>query len=1040
MNIMTSRTRHLTSGFCAVLVGGALLATSGLPARADNGNQSGGFRDFRQQNPGLDRHTARNMFRAERRIDRTIGSQGFSSPTMPGAFSFAAAGGARAASGGGAESADRASRHAARLERQLAKLDASALSRQSLQSNDAGRIVRLNSGINLDLTSSARNIVLGTKLFSDGITQVQINVAGETKTLIAGSQVTAAEYVAAKQVIAGQAQSVSLSKAGAAIGGNIDLGALTVGNDVMRASNLVVSNNVTTSGDFGKHSDFRLQGDLVNFGTLNAFSSDSSVRGGTLSARDITNHAGGLISSAVDLTLDAAGNLRNDGIIVSTQGLTLSAGGSISNSGAVRAENSVSLNASSINNQGLVQSRIGDVNLDGSSITALRVNNSHGTIAALNGAINLRNTAYSGTGDSTVIGGDLLSRDLNLNAGQGLATVSVNELTGTINETGLAAHVTASTAVLNIGNVCLTGDPTFYNQGDINITANISVPEDLVIVASGDITSAADVEIRAADASLGYDITMIAGADFIADGGANSPTLPGGTAGGVSLSGKSSKTGGGIRLGSNVKVYAQVDDTMGNLNGGNILMVAFAGKGSELAGKLDMPGVSLRTGGLNLGNNGNITLIAGLKSGTAINSPISETTGGSGAAGNVSMFSAAPISSIKGQTVDYDATGLRTSTASLVASSKLNKADIIVGGQSSGTEIQASGNTIINAGGMFALEGQIVANGADIRGNGGLRAGDFANVTVDIINLETSGDIGTEANPFRINANELGVNNADDSKGKNVFLRVFGTGTAVAQISNKGRLVVDASQRDFSLDSVGASSIELTANAYLGGSIAGASDLFSLTTLDANADLVGLTLSGADSIVLISQRDVGSSISPNLFGKVKNLTIQAGQDSFFGTTDKKTVIDATAGRELSFVMENGGTVLNASSNTGNTTIQANSGVLEIADNVSAGTDLSIVNASPKSNGKIIFATDASAYATSDISISIGITSVDPVTNIDNVELNPTLGTITVTGSGIKAKPPTNSINALVPGSSITVNNGYKEGNIMFGGGVDISVF
>ena len=365
---MISTLNRIISGTCSVILGGTILLTSAEPARAGHqGQHSVGFREFRLQNAGLDRHSARRMFIANRRSDRvektiqpidTIRVQNLTSARE------------------------------LRVEHRLARIDMFNGRQQSLQVNHNGAVVRLNSGINLDLTSGDQNIVLGKNLFSDSVSSVQINVGGETKTVSAGSHVTAAEYVAAKQMLTGQSQSVVINRAGAASGGSIDLGALTQDNDVMRASNLVVSSNVTTSGDFGKHSDFRLKGDLINFGTVNVFSSDSNIRSGALHAQDIDNHSGGLINSTVDLTLEASGNLNNAGTISSSQSLTLLAGGSINNSGRINATRDVNLQTSMINNHGQIQSTSANLNLDSPATTALSVNNSNGTLSALAGAIN----------------------------------------------------------------------------------------------------------------------------------------------------------------------------------------------------------------------------------------------------------------------------------------------------------------------------------------------------------------------------------------------------------------------------------------------------------------------------------------------------------------------------------------------------------------------------------------------------------------------------------------------------------------------------
>ena len=69
----------------------------------------------------------------------------------------------------------------------------------------------------------------------------------------------------------------------------------------------------------------------------------------------------------------------------------------------------------------MVPSSSNSGNVNFASAADLVVNNNKGTISALNGAINVRDASYAGSGNSYVNGGDLLSRELNLNSGLGTA-------------------------------------------------------------------------------------------------------------------------------------------------------------------------------------------------------------------------------------------------------------------------------------------------------------------------------------------------------------------------------------------------------------------------------------------------------------------------------------------------------------------------------------------------------------------------------------------------------------------------------------------
>ncbi|MBX9666785.1 MAG: hypothetical protein K2X93_04160 [Candidatus Obscuribacterales bacterium] len=597
-------------------------------------------------------------------------------------------------------------------------------SNHTLQRNDKQRLVRLNSGVDLDLTSTNKNIVLGENLFK-GSPSVEISVGGETKTLGAGSQVTAAEYIAVKQALGGAGQHLSVSANGTANGGSVDLTQITANNDHLRASNLTVASGVTTYGDFGKRSDFDLLGNLNNFGSVVALSTSDSVKGGTIRAEDITNQQGASISShvpselsadsslqsSVDLELNARGMLSNAGTISSSGNLTLTAATEIKNSGNVAANQSVNLNASKITNNGRVESLGGSVNIDGPQDAALSVDNTNGVIAAHN-AINVRTPDFSSAFDNTVNGGDLLSQQLNLHAGAGTNYVNVNQLTGTITQTGLAGHVISSTDVLNIGETCLTGDPTFFNTaGDISITGNISVAEALTIVATGNIFSASGTSIDARDSNTGYDITMIAGANITGSTGSNSPTLPGGTAGSVTINGSASATGGSIALQSTITTTP----TGTNGAGGGVSLFAFAGA-TPVTGLIDVDLSSIDTGGVGSGTNGNVLMVGGGVNGplgSAIQTGSINTTGGTGGGGNLTVITSQPQSS--GGAITYNANGTRTTAAQLVAGPTLTAgADIGMIGSTvalvAGDVLMRAGEDIGQAGGAVLFTNTFNAN------------------------------------------------------------------------------------------------------------------------------------------------------------------------------------------------------------------------------------------------------------------------------------------------------------------------------------------
>jgi filamentous hemagglutinin len=748
------------------VISGSLLASSMQAAQAAHDNDRPSFKEFRQQNPGIDRQALRGMFRQEFGIG--IGGGGKPAPTT-----FIAT---PAATGTvNATIQQNQNIRPDRLTRRLERHD--GIINQSVQGGD-GNLVNLKNGVNLDLGSADRNITLGQNLFKN-VGSVEINIGGETKTVQAGAQVTASEYVAVKQVIAGAGQKLTLDAAGKATGGEVDLSSITANNDVMRASDLTVPVNVTTYGDFGRGSDFKLQGDLTNYGSVYAVSSSKSVRGGTIHADDITNQQGGLISSVVsnslknelnargktfDLGLNAKGDLSNFGSITSSGSLTLTAGGNLTNTSQVSASNDVNLNASAIANSGRVESFKGNVNVDGPSTADLNVNNAGGTLAALNGAINVRNSAFSETFNTNVSGGDLLSRELNVNAGGGISRFDVNELTGTINQTGSEAHFQAATADMNIGEVCLTGDPTFKNSaGNINIAGNITVAEDLAIIASGNITSANNVTIAATSAGNGFNITMIAGAAQL-PGGTDTTTLPPGTASGTTLTGFASTGGGSVLMGNGVNISSTGANPITD-NAGDILIAAFAGLNFN-SGRVNLGGTQVNASSL-FGTPGDITIIAGAQNTTAITLA---SVGAFGAGtGNINIVTAQPISS-DGNNIVFNANGQITSGNSLIAGPTITPGANI---QINAGDVSAGDTVSITAGGSInqSAGSTILGDAVNIEANNNITNSPGATVVgASILSLTSlNGNIGTStASRLNVEANQLVVSAANGSAFVNV--------------------------------------------------------------------------------------------------------------------------------------------------------------------------------------------------------------------------------------------------------------------------------
>ncbi len=704
--VVRSRESYIKNWTAAIT--GSFVLVSAQAAQAEH--QRGAFRDFKANNPGLEKRDLRQAFREQfgaggLSIQPVSNSSGAGNQNVP------------------AVSSDNVSRHQQRIEAKLLRHNGAI--NQSFQATTNG-FNNIQRGVDLDLTSQAANITLGSKLFGN-TSSVEIQVGGVTKTVSAGSQVTAAEYVAAKQVLAGGGQKVVINNAGAATGGDVDLSAITGKGDVLRASDLTVPVNVTTTGDFSKGSEFRLLGDLTNSGTVHALDGSGNGRGGTLRADSILNNSGALISSDVDLNLQGDKSITNYGTITSAGNLTLTSA-SITNRGSVSSAKDVSLNAAP-------------------DAASLSVDNAGGTISAANN-INVNTNDLN----ANLSGGDYLSQNLNLNAGAGTIDANVGNVTGNVVSSGNAVHFAAASETLNIGETNLI-DPTFYNLGNINFTGNINVAgADLTVIATGNITESAigDFTISTTGAGSGGNLTMVAGANITAFSAAASPNVNGGTPSDVTFN-QGSIAGGSIQLGN---VTMNTTGAAGG-NGGNVLLAAFGGTGANSGvidlnvGTLTATGSSILTGGNGAGSNGSVQIYApnGIDIDRDNGNGSINTTGGTGGGGNVSIATTQPTST---GPVTYLSTG-QLQSGQLTIGTSITNADVDIndiiasgqvgvaaGGNLNIRNVTSNNSNVILRAGLDPLNGNAVVNSAAVLTlNGDINA----NGTASTILIETADNL-----------------------------------------------------------------------------------------------------------------------------------------------------------------------------------------------------------------------------------------------------------------------------------------------------------
>ena len=1018
----------------AALAGFVLIAAQGAPSFA---NDHMSFREFRQQNEGLSRSAARQMFRDQfGRGGGDVAGGNFGLTYQPNLqpVSF----------GAGGEPIFSSNDIAG-----LKRAQEPRVRNQSMQELSSGNITRVDRGVELDLGSSSRNIVLGRSLFSAN-DSVEISIGGKTETFSAGSKVTAAEYVAVKQVLSGGGQQVEVDRGGRASGGFVDLGSLTADNDVMRASSLVVPENVTTLGDFGRRSDFRLNGDLSNFGTVQTLSSDASIRGGAIHADNITNHGGALISANGDLALNAARSLTNYGVIAASGNLSLSAGDAVSNGGTVASGESLSVNAINVVNRGSLNANAGDI----SFATAggdLLIDNRRGTISANNGAINVRDAAYAGTANSSVFGGDLLSRELNLHSGLGTATVNANKLTGVVNETGSAAHVWADTSTLNIGSVCLTGDPTYFNRGgSISIVGNISVQEDLTLVAAGSIVASGPVTIEAGDANRGYNITMIAGADFTAQGGQDNsqvgPDTNPITSGSVTISGKGSKIGGNIVFSDDSRISSRSTDTSspGDRDGGNIQFFLF-GKGP---GFINLTGTDIESGGINLGANGDVLIVnehayKGYERPTINVGNIdttNQTAGTQGLGGAVHISGSKPVI-VGGKSVTYGIDGSLVGTAHFEAGSGFVK--------TSGTQLipysDTSGPVVINAAGDVTISSDLFYNGGTISGKNislstglGLFGYDISNAMIaqNSINIETTkGGIIGGSEYVTLDTPSLQVNNPSGY----ASLYILNGGTTDVNIDSKV-LYLFADQRNLTGKMTAMDEIHAVAASFSLDPGVTAGSVIEVTS--AVAPLVDDGTTFISPTLRLSAEHIGSSSNPFLVNAdTKVVQINSAEAFVSSLATKKPISlgDSTA-NNLVFDSLSGVNVVGNVYAADTLTVKTTGGTLSFASGVQVGSvnELTILNSGTTKKDKIVFNEMAAVVSLAanagegNITIQLGTGGGQPVAPPSNVF---TTGSVQILGLGLTAKGSSNAIAG--PASTVTVSNSVSAKNLVLGGNVII---
>ena len=982
-----------------VLITTTVFLVSNNLALAAQANELGGrgsdFRQFRDANPDLNGREARQAFREQMPNIQPIVERhnNVQTPHL-----------APIAIPSTTPHIPREDRQAARVERHSTREQTRNL---TTQVSDAGKTLNMNGArVNLDLTSTTQNITLGANLFKNN-NSVTIKVGGQEKTVGAGSKVTAAEYVAVKQALQGSNQTVNISDDGRATSGQVDLSAMTAGNKTMKVNDLTVPVDVTASGDFGKGGDVKITGDLNNSGSINAFSSGHKNVNALIKADNITNNAGASINSTVsDLTLQADTNFSNFGDINATGNLTVAGGKSLTNTGTITADQNLNVLSPDVTNSGVIASTSQNVTLDSPVASTLNVANGGGSIEALKGSINVRAPNYDGTFNTKVTGGNLLSKEVNVSAGQATADLDVEELTGVVNTKGLASHVNADTETLTIGQQCLTGDPTYYNTGNIQITGDIVVGEALAIIAQGNITATSGLTQIATNgsASTGHSIYIIAGANPTGGTVTTGTTLPaqtfptysGNATTNVTITGNSA-TGGNVDLsGANANLSITSRSTNSDTAGGDITIAAYAGTGG---GRVTLPvNSTIDSRGNGAGANGNVTILAGATSGTLqVGNIVASGPGGGTGGGAVSIATAQPTFSGAATSMVFDPTGAVVGSTVLQASAT-NTGRPITLGNITGSSVTARGGSITANGAITSTVGNISLTGStgnvafgttgsvssadDVTVSGASITGTSATNIIqgDVVSLTASlgtGKIGAAATRLYTSANALVISAGDDA-----YINEANDVSVSGSVANVGG--------QFFLDTLGTGDLTITGvsgneirfntfveagnvnNIFLNGAVNGSGGT---AALNANGSIIGSSLVSGNIVNLTAQK-----------GNIGTGTLAANRVN----TNAATTLTINAGQGSAWVNNDVGVSLGASSasNAGTLALETDAGSITISGLLSGGTVTLDADTSILSNTTSSIAATTLNLIADTGSIGNGIPTANRIrTNVTNLNLD-----------------------------------------------------
>jgi len=408
----------------------------------------------------------------------------------------------------------------------------------------------------LDLSSSSDNIRLSRNVFGKtGLDQVTITVDGVAKVLRPKDMVTAAEFIAAKQVLQDGTQDILIGTNGVATGGNFSV------NDAIQPghlSSLVIPADVVGiwAADKPVYNITRVlqllpEGILVGVtGTSDAL----TIKTGSLDVGSLAKLTT-IVTPALAAAVSALAPNVNQ-----TLDLNLFTQCACRNAGEISASGNLFISANSnIVNSGTISSLNGSVTLTGTPGQDLLINNVGGQITALAGDINFRLPNFSASSALNVAGGVLDALRINVNGGNGPATIDVVEIIGTVQGRAGSAAVTTAQGTLDVGTLTTSRGAITLTGGENVAINSADDPNHLLATLSGDIKIIA----------LNGDLTLGDSTKISAEGGniiaLASGNVVGGT--GMTLTAKAAKNGNQNDQGQNDNGQGNNNDQGQNDNG-----------------------------------------------------------------------------------------------------------------------------------------------------------------------------------------------------------------------------------------------------------------------------------------------------------------------------------------------------------------------------------------------------------------------------------------------------------------------------------------